>query len=176
MKSVAYNHAGRTPNELSFPECGRIRPQSHGYMSTCPCGINLACWGNSLYRWPATLEMPAPARTNMPKGEPPRHQPQADAFYQNTGGSDILLTPLTPEACRALLEAAVGIAEGGTDWTGTYPTLRLNAPTLTNTKYNPKLRQRYHRTMNALAGLRLCHDGSRGHNPYPIGHPEAIWP
>ena len=173
--SLASDHDGRTRNELTCPECGRIVPQSHGYVTTCPCGINLACWGNSMYHWPARLDIAAPAVTNMPKGVPPHHQPEADAVYGNIGGSDILLTPLTQEAYEALLKADLDMPQGGADWTGTYPTIRLNAPTLTNTMYNPGLRNRYRRAMNALAHLRLRHDGSGGPNPYSIGNPDAIW-
>ena len=76
VKSVASNHAGRTLNELTCLECGRTRPQAHGRLTTCPCGINLAPWGNTLYRWPATLQLPTPVHPQLPKGKPSATNPR----------------------------------------------------------------------------------------------------
>ena len=177
FNSLASTNQGRTANEIICPHSGHTVPCSHGHAASCPCGLRLATWGNTLYTWPQDLCLHAPEKTPFPLGPPEnRAADHADATYRNTGGSTITITPQTTEGYLALLDADTGIAPGGTDWAGIFPALRLHAPTSTNVRYDPRLRDLYRRAMTALAGLRLAHDGSPGPNPYPIGDPEALWP
>ena len=172
-RDYATSHRGRTGNEVKCPHSQHILPQCQGYMTTCSCGLNIATWGNGLYIWPTDLKL-EPADRRPPPPPTGRPQPDADAVYRGTGGSTFILTPLTEKAYTALLTATSEIADGGADWAGEYPSLRLNAPTLTNVAYNPALREHYRTAMRALKGMKLAVD-TLGNSPYPVGDPESIW-
>ena len=102
---------------------------------------------------------------------------QADALCASSGGSAFWLRPLNEETYRKLLDANIGMNPDGIDGQGLYPTINFNAPTITNTKYNPKLRQRYRAIWTALRGCAIKDPfEAPPHYPYPIGNPDELWP
>ena len=173
LNALASIHRGRTANETICPHSAHTIPSAHAHMTTCPCGLLTATWGNTLYIWPPSLNLPTPDTAPQPlvRAEPPG---DTDAVYRHIGGTAISLTPYTAPAYDALLAADTGITAGGSDWAGAYPALQLHAPTPTNDLYDPKLRPRYQSAIAALQGLRLNHDPSHCPGPHDHTDPDAF--
>ena len=173
-ESLATNHRGKTMNEVSCPGCGGRIPKSHGQMCHCPCGTTTAVFGNRLYHWSTESAGGHSSTETLPsEAPPPTPSPAADVLCRNRQSAHLEIVPLTERAYQTLLDAELGIAPGGADWTGEYPEVLVKAPTPTNLREDSGVRPAYRRAVTALAGMRILCQGAL---PQGAEHPEAVWP
>ena len=173
FNSLASSNIGRTANEIKCPHSEHMLPRCHGFMATCPCGLKLATWGNTMFLWPPHISLePTSQQLAEPAGLPVTKVRGADAVYHGVGGTTFVLTPLTNRAYRALRAAGTDIAPGGSDWAGAYPSIQLSAPTEGNVAYDPRIGERYRAAVEALMGMTLHDDGDERF-PYPVRHEET---
>ena len=77
----------------------------------------------------------------------------ADVLFNNYGGSNVSLRPITEDGYQALLGANIGIRKGGPDQKGDYPAGRVKYPTSTNQDW---AREPYLRVMGSLKNLKMA--------------------